>query len=86
MIISFLLEKTFIMLGYSFLEFEKKINLTLFLCFIIIIMQFNKKKKLILTNKVIQHNESHTQPLFLFFKNIVWYKKKPHAYGWCIIK
>jgi len=44
MIISFLLEKTFIMLGYSFLEFEKKINLTLFLCFIIIIMQFNKKK------------------------------------------
>jgi len=49
MIISFLLEKTFIMLGYSFLEFEKKINLTLFLCFIIIIiiiiiiMQFKKK-------------------------------------------
>jgi hypothetical protein len=86
MIISFLLEKTFIMLGYSFLEFEKKINLTLFLCFIIIIMQFNKKKKLILTNKVIQNNESHTQPLFLFFKNIIWYKKKPHAYGWCIIK
>ena len=74
------------MLGYSFLEFEKKINLTLFLCFIIIIMQFNKKKKLILTNKVIQNNESHTQPLFLFFKNIIWYKKKPHAYGWCIIK
>jgi hypothetical protein len=30
MIISFLLENTFMMLGYSFLEFEKKINLTLF--------------------------------------------------------
>jgi len=44
MIISFLLEKTFIMLGYSFLEFEKKINLTLFFVLLLLLCNSIKKK------------------------------------------